>query len=253
MAVEPWQWSKMNPPTPSDILQVLRNVCSSPIYDIQSSSDQQSPDNSPPPASSRASITDTPLHYRNPSLHDLEQLSAAIDLYGCYTSGKLSLHKAITSQNSVPYLLAVHPVYPESLNTSLAGEQAAGSYHSLLRTTLLHQPDSTITLRTVALGRIWFCLHPTSWVVVMGLRGELFALRSDVVAPKELLWTINGEGDGAEIERIPAAPLPVFEKTGAKAVYLGNIKILDPSDLSISDGFVLLPSVTNWESSLVDA
>lgn len=253
MAVEPWQWSKTNPPTPSDILQVLRNVCSSPIYDIQSSSDQQSPDNSPPPASSRASITDTPLHYRNPSLHDLEQLSAAIDLYGCYTSGKLSLHKAIASQNSVPYLLAVHPVYPESLNTSLAGEQAAGSYHSLLRTTLLHQPDSTITLRTVALGRIWFCLHPTSWVVVMGLRGELFALRSDVVAPKELLWTINGEGDGAEIERIPAAPLPVFEKTGAKAVYLGNIKILDPSDLSISDGFVLLPSVTNWESSLVDA
>jgi hypothetical protein len=78
-------------------------------------------------------------------------------------------------------------------------------------------------------------------------------LRSDVVAQKELLFTIIGEGDDAEIERIPAAPLPVFEKTGAKAVHLGNIKILDPSDISPSDGYVLLPSVTNWESSLVDA
>lgn len=87
----------------------------------------------------------------------------------------------------------------------------------------------------------------------MGLRGELFALRSDVVAPKELLLTIVGEGDDAEIVRVPAAPLPVFEKTGAKAVYLGNIKILDPSDISTSDGCVLLPSVTKWESSLVDA
>ncbi len=251
MAVEPWQWSKTNPPTPSDILQVLRNVCSSPIYDLQSSSDQQSPDNSPPPTTFRASITDTPSRLRNPSLHNLEQLSAAVDLYRCYNSGKLSLHKAIASQSSVPYLLAFHPVYPESLNTSLPGEQAAGSYHSLLRTTVLHQPDSTVTLRTVALGRIWFCLHPTSWVVVMEVQGELFALRSDVVAREELLFTIYGEGDDAELETIPAAPLPMFEKTGAKAVHLGNIKILDPSDISKSDGYVILPSVTNWESSLV--
>jgi hypothetical protein len=124
MAVEPWQWSKTNLPIPSDILQLLQNVCSSPIYDIQSSTNHQSPDKSSSPASSRASITSTLSRHRNPSRHDLEQLSAAIDLYRCFTSGKLSLHKAIASQSSVPYLLAFHPVYPESLNTSLSGEQA---------------------------------------------------------------------------------------------------------------------------------
>jgi hypothetical protein len=110
-----------------------------------------------------------------------------------------------------------------------------------------------MTLRTVTLGRIWFCHHPTSWVVVMELRGELFALRSDVVAPKELLFTTNGEVDDDEFETIPAAPLPLFEKTGAKAVHLGNVKILDPTDTLTSEGYVPLPSVTTWESSLVDA
>jgi len=86
----------------------------------------------------------------------------------------------------------------------------------------------------------------------MELRGELFALRSDVVAPKELLFAVNGELDDEEFETIPAAPLPVFEKTGTKAVHLGNIKILDPSDTSTSNGYVILPSITNWESSVVD-
>jgi hypothetical protein len=251
MAVEPSQWSRTNPPAPSDLLRLLLNVCSSPIFDLQSITQPQSPGSSPPPTSSIAGNTDTFSHYQNPSLHDLEQLSTAIDLYRCFTSGKLSLHKAIPSQNSVPYLLAIHPVNPESLNPSPPGEK--GAYHSLLRTTRLHQPVGTMTLRTIALGRIWFCHHPTSWVVVMELRGELFALRSDVVAPEELLFTINGELDEAEFERIPAAPLPVFEKAGLKAVHLGNIKILNPSDLSTSDGYMSLPSVTNWESTLVDA
>lgn len=89
----------------------------------------------------------------------------------------------------------------------------------------------------------------------MELRGKLFALRSDVIAPDELLVKNDEDHDNADLETIPAASLPEFEKTVSKAVYLGKLGILEwrgyPGGF-VEGGYRTL-QVTEWESVLVNA
>ena len=138
------------------------------------------------------------------------------------------------------------------------------TYHCLLRTTRLHEAKSTTTLRTIALGRICFEDQPTSWIVVLELRGQLFALRSDSIAQEELLVKDDEDCDDKDPESIPAASLPKFEEPllKATAVFLGGTEILEeteilegrkPAGSDPGDGGRILQQVTEGESGLVDA
>jgi hypothetical protein len=82
------------------------------------------------------------------------------------------------------------------------------------------------TLCTIDLGRICFERCPTSWIIVLELRGDFFALRFDIIAPGELLVKNDENHDVADLERVPADSLPEFDKTLSKAVYLRKIDIL---------------------------
>jgi hypothetical protein len=89
----------------------------------------------------------------------------------------------------------------------------------------------------------------------MELRGNLFALRSDVIAPEELLVEGNEGCDDMELEIISAVPLPEFDTTVSKAVYLGGIGVLDGVDypgVTVHTGYANLP-VAKWESVPIDA
>jgi hypothetical protein len=88
----------------------------------------------------------------------------------------------------------------------------------------------------------------------MELRGSLFALRSDVIASEELLVEDDEDFDDMELETVSVVPLPEFEATASKAIYLGRIDILDGVDYSgasVHTGYASLP-VTRWESVLVN-
>jgi hypothetical protein len=88
------------------------------------------------------------------------------------------------------------------------------------------------------------------------LRGNLFALRSDIVAEEELQFKEMDDGDLGELtmEKSPAVLLPELEKWSSKAVYLGKISLLGEKevDLATKGGYRVL-QVTGWESDLVSS
>jgi hypothetical protein len=193
--------------------------------------------------------SDTPPSIPNPTHLSLDKLDAAINSAINY----IPLQKSL---GSADYNLSIMHVYPESLNTAQPYEHGPKSYHPLLRTTRLHQATSTITLRTVVLGRIYYKDYPTSWICVWELRGNLFALRSDIVSAEELEFKEMDDGDVGEpsMEKSPAVFLPEFEKWSSKAVYLGKTALLGEKEvlggLGTKGGYRVL-QVTRWESDLV--
>jgi hypothetical protein len=79
-------------------------------------------------------------------------------------------------------------------------------------------------------------------------------LRSDVIAPDELLVKNDEDRDDSDLETIPAVSLPEFEKTLSKAVYLGKTDILEWRGYpgGFAEGGYRNLQVTEWESVLVD-
>ena len=185
----------------------------------------------------------------NPTHLSLNKLDVAISL----AINDIPLQKSL---GLADYALTIMPVCPESLNTPQPYEHGPRAYHPLLRTTRLYQATSTITLRTVVLGRIHYKDNPTYWIVVWELRGNLFALRSDIVAEEELQFKEMDDGDLGEptMEKSPAVLLPELEKWSSKAVYLGKTSLLGEKevDLATKGGYRVL-QVTGWESDLVSS
>jgi hypothetical protein len=198
-------------------------------------------------------VSNTPSSIPNPPYRDLKELSTYISLATDYVPKNIPLQKCL---GSADYTLSVKPVYTESLNQTQP--DGPKPYHYILRTTRLHQTTSTITLRTVALGRICYKGQPTFWFLAWELRGNLFALRSDTVAPDELLFEDldDDDLDTPDVETIPAVLLPEFDKLSSKAVYLGKTALLGGDKvlgaLATEDGYQVL-QVTGWDSELVSA
>jgi hypothetical protein len=121
MAAEsnPNDWSEENPPSPSDLLQYLQQICRSPTNGDSESGGAVF-------ANESHGISDTPSPHPNPSLTDLGMLSVAINYYRCFTSGHLPLQKSLSSAS---YTLSIQPVYPESLNTTPPGSQEFSTFH----------------------------------------------------------------------------------------------------------------------------
>ena len=154
------------------------------------------------------------------------------------------------------YTLSIQPIYPQSLNSA---PLSPGYYHHLLRLTRLHYAASTTTLRTVALGRILHREKPTSWIVVMEIQhGNLYALRSNTVAPEELLDESDDTDD--ELDAIgrktaAAVALPGFDNKSWKAVLIGNTTILDAKHIvgGVTNGGYQALMVEGWDSVTVDS
>jgi hypothetical protein len=131
-------------------------------------------------------------------------------------------------------------------------------YHHLLRLTHLHYTSSTTALRTVALGRILYREKPTSWIVVMEIQhGDLYALRSNTVAPEELLDEsddTDDELDAIDQKTAAAVVLPEFDIKSWKAVWIGNTTILDVKHVvgAVTNGGYQALMVEGWDSVTVD-
>jgi hypothetical protein len=100
-------------------------------------------------ASNQVEDSDTPPFMPNPTHLSLNKLDVAISL----AINDIPLQKSL---GLADYALTIMPVCPESLNTPQPYEHGPRAYHPLLRTTRLYQATSTITLRTVVLGRIHY-------------------------------------------------------------------------------------------------
>jgi hypothetical protein len=193
--------------------------------------------------------SNTPSSIPNPPRRDLEELSACIALALDY----IPLQQCF---GSADYTLSVMPIYTGSLNPTQPNEPKP--YHCMLRTTRLHQTTSTITLRTVPLGRIFYKGQPTFWLLAWELRGNLFALRSDRVELGELPFEDLDDDDlgTPDVEMIPVVLLPEFDELSSKAVYLGKTALLGGDKvlggLATKDGYQLL-RVTGWDSEPVTA
>ncbi|KAN0066873.1 hypothetical protein V8E54_015045 [Elaphomyces granulatus] len=193
--------------------------------------------------------SDTPSSIPNPTNLSLYKLDGAIT---SVLGGGVPLQKSL---GSADYALSIMHIEPESLNSLQPYENGPKVYNRLLRTTRLYQATSTITLRTVALGRIKYKGRLTSWIVVWELRGNLFALRSDIVSEEELQFKEMDDDDlEASMEKLPPVLLPELEKWSSKAVYLGKTSLLGEKEvlggLATKGGYRVL-QVTGWESDLV--
>jgi len=214
------------------------------------SNNHSNPKSSIASAISTTSISDTPSNIPNPTVNKLEDLSIGLNFYNFYPHDYPYL--PLLTLGAPDYTLSILPIYPQSLNSAPSSQ---GYYHHLLRLTRLRYASSTTTLRTVALGRILYRKKPTYWIVVMEiLHGNLYALRSDTVAPEELLVESDDELEAIDLEMIAAVMVPEFDNKSWKAVLLGNTTILDVNRIAgvVAKGGYKALMVKGWDSILVD-
>jgi hypothetical protein len=207
-----------------------------------------------PSATLTTPISDTPSTIPNPKVSSLEVLSVGINFYNFFRHDFPYLPlPTIGATND--YTLSIQPIYPQSLNPAMLSTEY---YHHLLRLTHLHYTSSTTALRTVALGRILYREKPTSWIVVMEIQhGDLYALRSNTVAPEELLDEsddTDDELDAIDQKTAAAVVLPEFDIKSWKAVWIGNTTILDVKHVvgAVTNGGYQALMVEGWDSVTVD-